>query len=76
MNMGMGPHLSAPGVQNTVKSNGCSQAFGVLTELQKGLGGVLKQQIIHYPSVVLAQGGELMRQRKNTMVIRYWQQIF
>jgi len=42
MNMGMRPHLAAPGeVEDAVESNGCPQAFWILPELQKGLGRIL-----------------------------------
>jgi len=73
--MGMRPQLTAPGVQYPVESNGGAQSFRVMTEVQQGLGRLFKQQVIHDPSVILADRVELMRQGKDTMVIRYRQQI-
>jgi len=67
----MRPHPATPGVEDTVKSNSGPQAFWVLSELQKGLGRILKQQVIHHPPVVSAQRIKFMGQGKNTMVIGY-----
>ena len=76
MHMGVRPEFSAPGVQNTVKPDGCTQSFWVAAEVQKGLGGFLKQQVVHDPPVILADGVELMRQGKDTVVIGHRQKVF
>lgn len=66
----MEPQLSASGMENTVKSDPGSQAFRIHPELQQGLGGAFKQQIVHNPPVESAQWIEDIRQGENAMMIR------
>jgi hypothetical protein len=73
--MGMGPEFTSPGVQDAVKPDGGTQALGVVSKVQESSGGTLKQQIIHYLSVMAAQGVEHMGQRKDTVVIGYRQKF-
>ncbi len=76
MDVGVQPESAAPSVEDIVESDLSSKAFWIFPEFQQGLGGALKQQVIHYPSVVPAQRVEDIRQCENAVVIGYWKQIF
>jgi len=73
MQVRMYPELTTPSMKNAIKSNLCSQAFGVVPEIQKSLGGAFEQKVIHESSIVHAQGIKHIGQGENTMVIGYWQ---
>jgi len=69
MHMGMGPQFTSPGVEDAVKPDGGTQALGIMAKVQESLGGMFKQQIVHHLPVIAAQGVELMRQGKDTVVV-------
>lgn len=72
--MGMQPQILAPGMQHCREADLRAQAFRIGRQLQQGLCGGLKQQIIHYPLIPQRQRMQLLGQRKDDVEVWHRQQ--
>lgn len=74
--MGMQVQLLAPGVEHGQHADARAQVFGIGGNLQQGLRGTTKQQVVDEPGVAQGQRVELFRQGEDDMEVGDRQQLF
>src|SRR5215469_17007139 len=65
----------APGVENREDADAGAEVLGIGRDGDQGLGGSLEQDVVDHRLVVVGDVGDLGRQRKHDVEVRYRQQL-
>ena len=70
--VGMVAQVLAPGMQDSQYPNVCSEMAWISRDLQQGLRGGAKQQVVEQALVAEGEGSKLLRQGEDDVGVRHW----